>query len=178
MRSAIPMFGIALLVMIMQSALTGCNTIDSERIPGYTVSINLSPSSVWQVYGVHGYGEWRKFVRELQEPSNFSWTERTYTGFGGVLLVCGTDAFTNEAGVPIAYDLSCPVECRREVRVEMVSEDPLPVARCPVCKSRYEVIQAGGRPLSGPALTDNLGLRIYRCVPPANGVGGFFIVNQ
>ena len=160
--------------------LTGCNTIDSDRIPNYAVNINLTPQASWQTYGVTYFGQYKRFVRELREPSNFQWLERTMTGFGGVLLVCGIDAFTNEANVPLAYDLACPVECRRDVRVKMVEAEghPFPVAQCPVCKSEYDVFEAGGRPISGKAEAEGYGLRIYYCVPPANGMGGYIITNQ
>lgn len=168
----------ALTAVFILLLLGGCNTIDSERIPNYNVMINLTPQASWQTYGVLGFGDSRRFIRELRDPSNFPWTAQTYTGFGGILLVNGVDAFTSEAGVPLAYDLACPVECQRDVRVVMVNEDPLPVAQCPVCKSRYDVIQAGGRPLSGKALTENYGLRIYRCLQPANGMGGYIVTNQ
>lgn len=168
---------ILILAFIALTGFTGCNTIDSYRIPSYAVNINLSPLSTWQTYGVSYFGDSRRFIRDLREPAQFPWLEQTRTGFGGVLLVCGVDAFTNEANVPLAYDLACPVECRADVRVAMVNAEPLPVAECPVCKSRYNVIEAGGRPVSGPAYEDGYGLRIYRCIPPANGNGGYLITN-
>lgn len=162
------------------SCLFSCNTIDSERIPNLAVNINLTPISRWQTYGVTYFGETRRFIRELREPSNFAWLERTMTGFGGVLLVCGIDPFSTEANVPLAYDLSCPVECKSDVRVAMTSVEgrPFPVAQCPVCKSQYDVIEAGGRPVSGPAQTENAGLRIYACVPANITTGGYIVTNR
>lgn len=159
-------------------ALASCNTIDSDRIPSYSVAINLSPLATWHTYGVAAFGEYRYFIRGSQ-PSGFPWTERTYTGFGGVLLICGIDPFTNDAGVPIAYDMSCPVECRADIRVAMSNEpdSPFPLAVCPVCKSRFDVIEGGGRPVSGRALDDHYGLRIYQCITPGNGTGGYLITN-
>ena len=158
-------------------AFAGCNTIDSDRIPAYPVNINLTPHATWQTYGVVGFGDTRRFVRELKEPANFAWLANTRTGYGGILLVCGIDPFTTEANVPMAFDLSCPVERSSTIRVAMVSAEPLPVAECPVCHSRYDVIEAGGRPISGPAKDKNYGLRIYQCIPPASNIGGYLITN-
>ena len=157
-----------------------CNTIDSDRIPAYPVNINLTPQGNWDVYGVAGIGDSRCFVRDERRPSNFPWTAQTRTGYGGVLLVRGNDVFTNESDVPLAYDMACPVECRQSVRVQMteIEGKPLPMAQCPVCKSVYDVLMGAGRPVAGPALTDNYGLRIYQCYPPANGMGGYLITNR
>ena len=52
------------------------------------------------------------------------------------------------------------------------------MAQCPVCKSVYDVLMGAVRPVAGPALTDNYGLRIYQCYPPANGMGGYLITNR
>ncbi|GEM_PF-35568 len=168
------------LAVILPLALASCNTIDSNRIPNYGVNINLTPLAAWQTYGVSYYGESRRFIRELREPSNFPWLERTMTGYGGILLVNGMDPFTTEANVPLAYDLACPVECRSDIRVAMVDAEnhPLPVAECPVCKSQYDVIEGGGRPISGPARDDSYGLRMYMCIPPANNMGGYLVTNR
>lgn len=153
--------------------LTGCNTIDSDRIPNYAVNINLTPQASWQTYGVTYFGQYKRFVRELREPSNFPWLERTMTGFGGVLLVCGIDAFTNEANVPLAYDLACPVERKPDVRVNVEGE--LYEAVCPVCGSHYDVTMGGGGPLSGPAAEGKYkyALRRYQCLP---GIDGGYLI--
>lgn len=169
-------YGIA--VALAMVAMASCNTIDSDRIPSMPVNINLTPQSAWHTYGVTAFGDYRYFIREAREPSNFPWLEATRTGFGGVLLIRGVDAFTNEADVPLAYDLACPVERRADVRVRMVPTDALPVAQCPECGSRYNVIEAGGRPISGPALNDGFGLRIYQCLEPASNIGGYLITNR
>lgn len=168
------------LAVVLSLSATSCNTIDSDRIPNYAVNINLTPISAWQTYGVSYYGESKRFIRDLREPSNFPWLERTKTGFGGILLVNGMDPFTTEANVPLAYDLACPVECSSQIRVSMVNAEghPLPVAECPVCKSRYDVIEGGGRPISGSAKEDSFGLRMYLCIPPANNMGGYLITNR
>lgn len=168
------------LCALMVCGLTGCNTIDDDRIPGLAVNINLSPGSKWQTYGVTGFGDYRYFIRDLRQPSDFPWLEITYTGFGGILLIRGNDPYINEANVPLAYDLACPVECKQDVRVQIDNIDPypLPMAQCPVCKSVYNVIEEGGRPKEGIALQKHYGLRKYQCVEAPDGMGGYLITNR
>ncbi len=166
-----------LAAVVMAILLGGCTTIDTGRIPSYPVYLNLSPLPVWEKYGVSGFSDTRIFIKESRIPSDFAWTERDRTGYGGLLIVSGVDPFTTEACVPIAYDLSCPVEHSRDIRVEMVAADPLPIARCPVCKSEYDVIEGGGRPISGKAADHGYGLKMYRCLPSADASGGYLLTN-
>ena len=97
----------SLAVTIVAGLLfNSCNSINDDVIPSIPVYLNLTSASLWNTYGVAGYGDYRIFVKELRQPSNFAYTEQTSTGFGGVLLVNGTNPFSLEAGVPMAYDLS------------------------------------------------------------------------
>lgn len=162
-------------VMIWALLCCSCNTIDDDRIPSMPVNINLTTPALWNTYGVSGYGMYRRFIKPLREPSNFAYGERSYTGYGGVLLISGVNPYTTEAGVPMAYDLSCPVECKPEIRVEMQSDGILPVAVCPVCGSHYDVTERGGSPTEGPALKDHYGLRRYEV--RASSYGGYLITN-
>ena len=69
----------------------------------------------------------------------------------------------------MAYDLSCPVERSRTIRVRI---DPADFeAVCPVCDSHYDVTMAGGAPVAGPALTGShkYGLKRYYCHPASTG---------
>lgn len=153
--------------------LSGCTTVDNERIPNFPVQIDLSTPALWNTYGVAGYGEHRQFIRQLGEPRNFPWSVNGASGYGGVLLVSGFNPFTLEAAVPLAFDLACPVECRPEVRVRMKTDGMLPLAICPECGSEYDVCEQAGSPLSGPALSRKLGLKRYECY--ATTYGGYMI---
>lgn len=164
-----------LIICLLCGYLGSCTTINDDRIPSMPVNINLSTSDLWVTYGVAGYGEHRRFIAPLREPRNFPFTDKTATGYGGVLLVSGMNPFTLEAGVPLAYDLACPVECKPDVRVSMQGGGALPEAVCPECGSRYDVVELGGSPLYGPALSRKLGLRRYEC--RQTGYGGYLIVN-
>lgn len=151
--------------------LCSCHSVNDDRIPPVPVYINLGTTGMWNTYGVTGFGLYRCFIRELQEPSNFSYTQTTYTGYGGVLLIGAMDPFTAETQVPMAYDLACPVECKPEIRV-FIDEQSLE-AICPQCESHYDVCMAGGSPLSGPALSLRYGLRRLNCYPTE--MGGYVI---
>ena len=164
------------LVATVVPLLAACNTVDDDRIPAMPVNINLSTPDMWATYGVAGYGDYRLFIRELGEPRNFAYTAATATGYGGVLLIAGVNPFTLDAGVPMAYDLSCPVERKPDIRVRMESDGLLPFAVCQECGSRYDVVERGGSPVDGPALTQKLGLSRYECHMSA--YGGYLIANR
>ena len=151
----------------------GCTQIDDNRIPSVPVSINLADAGLWNVYGVSGFGVWRTFERDLGLPQGFHYTGTTYTGYGGILLIGGMDQFNSDTDTPLAYDLSCPVECRRDVRVR-IDEKTLD-AVCPVCDSHYNVVMQGGAATSGKAYSHKprYGLRRYECIPAQ--LGGYMI---
>lgn len=157
--------------------LIACAQVDDDRIPSLPVYINLSGAGMWNTYGVSGVGLSRNFINSdgIRKPDGFPYNANTYVGFGGVLLIGGMDPFTSEPNVPLAYDLACPVECSSSVRVSIDQEKLEAV--CPECGSRYDVLVAGGSPISGPALTgkNKYALRRYVC-DIASG-GGYIIHN-
>ncbi len=165
----------AIFAAALSACCTSCNTITDDALPALPVNINLSPVSVWNTYGVTAFGSYRHFVMQNSEPSGFPYIGQSATGFGGVLLVCGFNPYTTDAGVPMAYDLACPVERRAEVRVRMKATDTFPMAVCPECGSTYNVVEHGGAPESGPAAASRLGLTRYRCLDAVNG--GYLIIN-
>lgn len=152
-----------------------CNSIDDDRIPNLAVSIKLNDAGLWNAYGTPGVGAYQKFIRQLKQPAGFFYAADSYTGFGGVLLIYGIDPFSNDF-CPLAYDLACPVECKADVRVNFDTNTY--EAICPSCDSHYNVFDAGGVPISGPAFTGEhkYGLRRYNCIPTE--FGGYIIVNR
>jgi len=125
------------------AALTACSDTGNRRIPPAPVRIAFATPGDWVVYGVSGAATYRIFIKPSQ-PANFPFTALTETGFGGILLV------SDVLGAPRAYDLSCPVEARRDVRVQ-VDTDRM-IAECPRCHSTYDVFEYGAA-LSGEALS-------------------------
>lgn len=135
----------------------GCDHLDDERIPPAPVNIPFPTVGDWNVLGVGGALDYRRFIKEELVPADYHYSAISATGFGGVLLVCDVN------GNPVAYDLSCPVECKRDVRI-FVNNDEL-VGECPKCHSTYDIFTLGGHPLSGPAAKDGFGLRRYNVGP-------------
>ena len=153
---------LALLALVLGSS---CDKIDNKVVPSFVVRIDLGSIALWNTYGVSGMGDYRIFSREKQLPSNFPYNVNTYTGYGGVLLMMGLE-------MPMAYDLSCPVEMSRDV-ILTINPDNFD-AVCPRCGSRFNPLTGVGGPLSGVAINNKVGMRQYR-VMPSNG--GYIIAN-
>ncbi|MGN0212830.1 MAG: hypothetical protein ACI4AN_07780 [Muribaculaceae bacterium] len=162
-----------LLIMLTIAAMAvACTKIDDNHTPAYQVSIRLNSVGLWNTYGVHGLGECRIFSVRKKLPANFHFTANTYTGFAGVMLLQGFDFTTQSYGVPVAFEIACPVENRYDVTVEFNSETFEAV--CPKCGSHYNVLEGGGAAVSGQAFDRHYGLTRYR-VYPENG--GYVITN-
>lgn len=150
-------------------AVSACEQVNNYRIPAVPVNIELSNQGLWDTYGVHAFGQRRYFIRDLHQPDNYSFTANTYTGFGGILLISGY--YGGDYNVPLAYDLCCPVELKKDVRVVVDTENYQAV--CPKCGSRFDVTEGQGRPISGKALELNYGMQMYRVLPAS--LGGYVI---
>lgn len=150
-------------------ALVSCETTDDNRIPAYPVQIMLDNPGLWNTYGVSAYGQSRNFIRQTGTPSDFHFLESTYTGFAGILLIMGMDPFNAGDIIPLAYDLSCPVECKEYIRVHI--DHSTLEAICPQCGSHYDVTMGGGTPTAGPALdgTPRYALQRYHAYPSGGG---------
>ncbi|MCP9610848.1 hypothetical protein [Coprobacter tertius] len=131
---------------------SSCDKNDYNRIPTTPVHISIDAAR-WNIYGVHAFPDHRNFIKSQQVPTGFQYSVSSSTGFGGVLLL------SNYEGQPLAFDLSCPVESRANVRIE-VDVDKL-YAKCPVCGSTYEIFNGSGSPLSGEARKRKYFLRKY-----------------
>lgn len=151
-----------------------CHQLNDERVPSMAVSINLDNQGVWNVYGVHGFGDYNIFIytSSIRLPAGFPYTYNNATGYGGVLLIGGYNAYVGDLA-PLAYDLSCPVERLPYVRV-FVDNNTFE-AICPECDSHYNVVEWNGAPISGPAKAMNYAMSHYQCYPTVNG--GYVITN-
>ena len=161
-----------ILSLMAMLPLTGCDKINNESLPDYSVRINLGEYGLWNTYGVHSLGEYRVFNMAKRIPSNFPYNVNTYTGFGGVLLFMGQDMASGGA-VPLAFDLACPVEHNADVTVT-IDDDNLD-AVCKKCGSRYDVLIGAGGPKCGMALDSKVGLNPYKVRPTTTG--GYIITN-
>lgn len=160
----------AAIVVGVFFALEGCSSVDDKRTPPAPVYVAFPTEAEWRTWGVPSATDYRTFIFNSSErvPSNFPWTALTQTGYGGVLLVADV------LGNPVAFDLSCPVENRPEVRVAVDTETHQAV--CPRCKSRYEVFSNFGIPLSGKA--QEMGYALTRYSVGAGGGGEYRVITR
>lgn len=167
--------GLLTVIFALAAMLSACHEVDDDRIPNMPVNIQLTPDALWHKYGVSGFGNYRRFIISLREPADFFYTSRSATGFGGVLLIEGADPFSGDVRA-LAFDLSCPVERKPDIRVDVINDGMEPVARCPKCGSKYRLVEGGGTPIDGPAQKEHWGLKRYEVLDaPA---GGKVIVNN
>ena len=154
---------------LLLTALCSCESSDSNRVPLFGVELELN-SAQWTTYGVFGYGDSRHFIRSERIPEGFPYTASSNTGFGGILLISGTDNGFDYNSV-LAYDLACPVEVPKISRVYI---DPETFdAVCPKCHSHFNVCEGAGRAIAGPAREYKYDMRKYRVSP--GQMGGYIV---
>lgn len=144
----------SILAAVVLTSLCACHTIDDERVPVAPVNLVFQTQAQWILYGTPAAMDYRSFIRDSRVPANFPYTASSYTGFGGILLV------GDVMGTPQAYDLCCPVECKKNIIVKIDPDDNF-LAKCNTCGSTYNVFSLLGHPVSGPAATEGYGLRRY-----------------
>jgi len=94
--------------------------------------------------------------------------EKDRLGYGGILVINGFSMNGNPVNL-YAYDLACPVEMQRTVRV--VPDKSGGTATCPKCGAVYEIATGTGAPQSGSKYY----LKSYTVVNNGNGV--YTVVN-
>lgn len=117
-------------------AFTSCDkTSFFNPVPDSRVLINIDLNTTdITLKGINSY-------KIYTTPRNVS--ERL--GYAGVLVYHGLE---NGYDRFYAYDLACPNEATPSVRVAV--ENTL-FARCPKCKSKFEIYAGFGNPVEGPA---------------------------
>ena len=122
------MFGLLLAI-----ALSGCNDNVISSIPNYPVSLALNLTTTYPTFrnSINRYLVFKKaiYVTDM-------------VGYGGILV------YTDFNGDYCAYDLSCPYEAKRTVRVV---PNEVGHAVCEGCGSVFNISDGIGEPLSGPA---------------------------
>ena len=147
----------------LAAMFSACDEVDFDRVTPTNVRLSFDTQAEWTRYGTPGALDHKRFILDgsTRVPADYPWTALTYTGFGGILLVADI------SGAPYAYDLACPVELSREVRLEI--DDATHEAYCPVCGSHYSVFTNYGAPVSGRARELKRGLRRFNVGPGMNG---------
>lgn len=159
-----PLLKVTFALVLSAFIATSCQDVDDERIPYVPVRITFNSQGEWVTYGVAGSLDTERFIMSTtgSVPTGFPYTALSATGFGGVLLVCDYN------GELRAFDLSCPVEVKPDIRIKPITNDGEPRGECPVCHSTYDIFRYGG-PLSGPAAQHGYGLTHYFVGPGLSG---------
>jgi hypothetical protein len=129
-----------ILSLLMLLLLAACGDNYSSSIPSYPVSLRLNLAT--------GYPLFRNSVNQfLLFEKPILTTDRM--GYGGILLCSGElNGYGNSQY--FAYDLSCPVEAKRTVKLRALQDDFCKV-KCDECTSEYYVGNGLGMPTFGPA---------------------------
>lgn len=130
-------------VTAMAAWSVGCQQVDDDRTPPAGVWIVFATEPEWALYGVPSALDHKAFILSEGLPQGFPYTAVMQTGYGGVLLVGDIN------GRPAAYDMSCPVENKPDVRIRV--DDDRHDAYCGKCGSRYSIYSNYGLPTAGPA---------------------------
>lgn len=148
---------LTLLCVALAALLPGCHSVElKDNIVTGWVYIPFTTQGDWEVYGVSGALDSRRFIMAKNVPAGYPYQQQCGTGMGGVLLV------STVYGDYRAFDLACPVERSPAVLVAINSDTNMAV--CPKCKSVYDVFQlqgGPGYPVEGPALADGCALTPY-----------------
>ena len=155
-----------LLLFLTFATLTAFDKVNDDRIPPIPAYLALNNAGLWNTYGVSGYGQFRYFNKDKRIPGNYSYKERDYTGFGGILLIEGIDG-------PLAYDRACPVEATTDAVLTVDTENYEAV--CSKCGSRFNVCEAAGAPVAGKAHELKYGLRRFSVIAAS---GGYIITSR
>ncbi len=154
---------ITIAMSLFATLLAGCEKVKYDRIPSAPVRIEFGNAAIWSIYGVAAYPDHKEFIKENNKPQGFTYTANSYTGYGGVMLLC------NPVNTILAYDLSCPVE--RSSTVRITYDEETFVLRCDKCGSTYDI--STGSPLSGQAYENKYFLQPYAVY--LNAMGGCLI---
>lgn len=150
-------------IVILALLITSCERADDDRIPAAAVHIEFGNAAMWSVYGVSAYPDYKEFIKSENKPQGFTYVANSYTGYGGVMLVC------TPVNMVLAYDMACPVERSSKIRIEYDTENL--VLRCPHCGSTYDI--STGSPLSGSAQQHRYLLQQYAVY--FNAMGGVLV---
>lgn len=151
-------FSLSILLIAITTLVCGCDRLDNRRIPPAPVYLPFATEGDWNVMRLGGAPDFKCFIKEQNQPSTYHYSALSATGFGGILLVYDVN------NMPLAFDLACPVECKRDVRVKINAMTMEAV--CPDCHSTYDVFTLRGHPLSGLAAENGFGLTQYSVVSP------------
>lgn len=77
-------------------------------------------------------------------------------GYSGILVICGND------NIYYAFDLCCPHEAKKNIKIAPTDLAVTVTAKCPECGTVYDLSFGNGNPTEGPS---KFALRRYTVVP-------------
>jgi nitrite reductase/ring-hydroxylating ferredoxin subunit len=133
-----------LLILIILGLANSCDKTVFNPIPNSTVLLYLHLDTDAYDMRLKAVNSAQTYDKSVLNPSRaFNSIERT--GYGGILVFHGQE---NGADAFFAYDMACPNEASPSVKVAV--ENTL-FARCPKCKTKYEIWAGVGNPVEGPS---------------------------
>ncbi len=129
------------LLLFVATFLCGCDDSYVSSIPSYPVSLQLYLTSTYPNFK-YSTNQFLLFEKRINE------TDRI--GYGGILVCSGVDFDDSGNTIYYAFDMACPYEAKKDVRVYPV-KDGLGQVKCEKCGSVYNVGYGRGDPASGPA---------------------------
>ena len=76
------------VTVLVLLALVGCEYGEYDRIPPAPVRIEFGSAAMWSMYGVAAYPDHKEFIKPENKPRGFTYIANSYTGYGGVMLLC------------------------------------------------------------------------------------------
>lgn len=136
------------LFCLLVLGICSCSKLEESDIPYALVYINIDLRfQDRDLMGLYNH-------KSITSPR----TVNEWTGYSGVLVVCGIDATTGGTTY-YAYDLCCPHECKRNIRIEA---DNAGKATCPECGTEFDIGYGTGAPTKG---ISQYPLRRYQVIP-------------
>lgn len=131
------------LAFLIMAIWSGCDDNYVSSIPSYPVGLQLNLTSTYSTFK-NSTNQFLLFEKRINE------TDRI--GFGGILVYSDVDLDDSGNTIYYAFDMACPYEVKRDVRVYPV-KDGLGQVKCEKCGSVYNIGYGSGypEPNSGPA---------------------------
>jgi len=142
-----------LFFLLFTGIAFSCQKEYYTSIPDYPVNLELSLNG--SDYNLNANLAYKVFTQPRLEKDRL--------GFGGILVINRLSTDGNPVNLN-AYDLACPVEVQRNVRV--VPDKTGVTAICPKCGAVFWIADGTGAPKSGTKYY----LKSYRIVDNGNGI--------
>ena len=127
--------------------ICGCSKLEESPVPNWRVYINIDLRfQDRDLVGTLSH-------KSITEPR----TANEYIGYSGVLVICG---ISTNGSTYYAYDLCCPNEVKRNIRIEV--DDTGTKAICHSCGAEFEIAYGTGTPANN---VSHYPLRCYQVIP-------------